>query len=82
MGRKKDISPNKIAQFVALRDAGLSQRETAQHCGVCQSVVQRCLARYTETGSFKARKRPSRARVTSERTVSYTHLTLPTIYSV
>ena len=64
MGRKKDISPTKVSQFVALRDAGLSQREIAQHCGVWQSVVQRCLARYTETGSFKARKRPSRARVT------------------
>ena len=67
MGRKKDLSPTKVAQFVTLRDAGLSQRERAQHCGICQSVVQRCLARYTETGSFKARKRPSRARVTSER---------------
>ena len=67
MDRKKDISPTKVALFVALRDTGLSQREIAQHCGICQSVVQRCLARYTETGSFKARKRPSRTRMTSER---------------
>lgn len=68
MGRKKDVSPTKVAQFVALSESGMSQRAISKQCGVCQSVVQRCLARHTETGSFKARKRPPRARVTSERT--------------
>ena len=68
MGRNRDTPPTTVAQFVALKREGLSQRAIARRFEVSQSVVQRCLARYGATGSFNARKRPNRNRVTSVRT--------------
>ena len=63
-----DTPPITVAQFVALRREGLSQRAIARRFEVSQSVVQRCLARHGATGSFNARKRPNRKRVASLRT--------------
>ena len=68
MGKKADIPPTKVAQMAILREEGLTQVAIGERLGVSQSVVQRCLARYAETGSYAARPRPSRKRVTSHRT--------------
>lgn len=68
MGKSRDVHPTKVAQMHALREEGLTQAAIGQRVGVSQSVVQRCLTRFNETGSYSARKRPSRKRVTCTRT--------------
>ena len=68
MGRNKDTSPTVVAQMKVLREDGYTQTEIAQRLHVSQSVVQRCLHRLELTGSFCARKRAIKKRVTSRRT--------------
>ena len=43
-------------QFLIIHNANFTQSFIALQLGVNQSVVQRCLARFKETGSFSARR--------------------------
>jgi len=70
MGRKKDLTPNKVAQIAVLHDAGFTQQRIAERLHVSQSSVQKSLTRLREQGNYKARKRTGRPRMTSPRTDS------------
>ena len=70
MGRKSDISSDKVAQIFILHKEGMSQRAISSKLRISQSSVCKCLARINELGNFKARKRSGRHRVTSRRTDS------------
>ena len=70
MGRKSDISSDKVAQIDILHKEGMSQRTISSKLRISQSSVSKCLARINELGNFKARKRSGRHRVTSRRTDS------------
>ena len=73
MGKISDVPPTKVAQMVALKNVGLTQRAIAVQVGVSQASVSKCLARHAKIGTFTAKKRPSRARVTSARTDTAIH---------
>lgn len=73
MGKRSDISVAKVAQMVALRNEGFTEREIASRIKCSRSSVHKCLTRYQETGEFVARKRPQRQRITSVRTDSMIH---------
>lgn len=73
MGRRKQTQPTVVAQMVAFRQMGLTQRAIARRVHVSQQAVQQCLARYDSTGSFEARKRTGRPRCTSQTTDRLIH---------
>lgn len=68
MGRARDTSPTVVSQIVVLRQEGYTQQQLAQRFGISRSAVQKCLARHQATGSFSARKRGRRPRVTTAST--------------
>ena len=65
MGRKKDISPTKVAQIVVLHEQGWTQRAIASKFNISQVTVQQRLKNYEKTGEFKAKKRTGRKRKTT-----------------
>ena len=73
MGKKRDIYPTRVSQMVVLKEEGISQRAIANRLGCSQSAVRKCLSRYNATGSFDARKRPARPRITSSQTDRHIH---------
>ena len=88
MGRKKDISPTKVAQIVVLHEQGWTQRAIASKFNISQVTVQQRLKIYEKTGEFKAKKRKTTTvtdrlihrKVRSNPTISSSHLVsqLPT----
>ena len=68
MGRKCDIPPSKVAQMCALRHVGLTERQIATQLCLSHSSIHKCLVRTKATGSFTAKQRPARQRVTSSQT--------------
>ena len=75
MGRKKDISPTKVAQIVLLHEQGWTQRAIASKFNVLisQVTVQQRLKIYKETGEVKAKKRTGRKRKTTAATDRLIH---------
>ena len=67
MGRKKRVSADVVSCMVNMRDQGITQVDISRYTGVCQSSVQKCLARYDATGSCEWGKSPGRPRVTASR---------------
>ena len=67
MGRTNRVSPEVVACMVKMRDEGMTQIEISRYTGVCQSSVQKCLARYDATGSCEWNKSPGRPRATTRR---------------
>ena len=65
MGRKKDISPTKVAQIVMLHHQGWTQRAIASKFNISQVTVQQRLKIYEKTGEFKSKKRTGRKRKTT-----------------
>lgn len=68
MGRKRQISPTRVAQMVILRKEGFKLHDIATRFGVSHTTVIRSISRFDSTGSFCARKRSGRKRVTSSQT--------------
>ncbi len=68
MGRKSDISTTQVAQICALRQAGFTERQIASQLSISPSSVHKCFVRTIKTGTYQARKRPPRHRVTDTRT--------------
>lgn len=68
MGKSKDIPTETVAQIVVLRQEGLTQAAIADRLGLNQSLVSRHLRLHAETGSYAAKKRTGRSRITSAQT--------------
>lgn len=68
MVKNKEISSHKVAQMVILRQEGLTQTAIAARLGINQSMVSRHLKTHAQTGSYSARKRTGRPRLTSPTT--------------
>ena len=69
MMKLHDLSTEKAAQAVALRNEGVTQTAIALRLGVHQPTIQRCLKRHQELGTFNTRRSDcGRHRVTTART--------------
>lgn len=73
MGKNKDISTEKVAQIVILRQEGLTQQAISARLGINQSIVSRQLSRHATTGTYSAKKRTGRPRLTSAQTDRMIH---------
>ena len=51
MGRKKRVSADVVSCMVNMRDQGITQVDISRYTRICESSVQKCLARYDATGS-------------------------------
>ena len=63
----RDLSKGIRGQIIVLSNEGMSQRKIADKVSVSKGAVQRTLQRFKETGSFSARPRSGRPRVTIQR---------------
>lgn len=73
MGRKKDISPTKVARMVTLREEGYSYRVIAERLNVSKTAVGQCIKRHKASGSYNAKKRTGRRKCTSSTTDRVIH---------
>lgn len=67
MGKKKNISTEKRAQIVILKQTGKSYRDIARILQISKSAAQRAVVRFEDTGSNIDRKRPGQPRKTSKK---------------
>ena len=68
MGKNEDISTEKVAQIVILRQEGLTQQAISARLAINQSIVSRHLSRHAATGTYSAKKRTGKPRLTSAQT--------------
>jgi len=73
MGKKKQISSEKVAQAILLKEEGYKQKDIATRLSISQQAVSLCLKRYTSTGQLVAKSRSGRPVKTTETTDRHIH---------
>lgn len=68
---RRHLSENEVARAVQMVEDGFTQREVATRLGVSQSVIQRAVERYRETGRYSRRPGQGRPRATTPRQDRY-----------
>lgn len=68
-----ELTSEKRAQIVCLKDQGLTIRKIATDLHVSIGAVQKTLSRFNETGSLNSRERSGRPRITSSHTDRLLH---------
>ncbi|XP_047122998.1 paired box protein Pax-2a-like [Hydra vulgaris] len=73
MGRTYELTTEKRAQIVILREQGLTLTSIASRFNVTHSCIIKTLKRYHDTGNLKSKARAGRPKVTTQRADNRIH---------